>query len=150
MKSSRFSLQCCCILIFGTSLLYLSIIPLGSFDVNMHSISGVFNAFGVWFVATLLHLNRKLWNRLNSIASPSLIGCQFFTSFWYDASILCGFPYTFSNRNFVCLNSSLDGSWMQCLISSLASPLVYLISFVSFPLGSSTLLSATSLNKAIK
>ena len=110
VKFSRFVSRCCCLLIISTSLFHLSIIPLGSFDVNMHSISGVSNSFHLWFVTTLLHLNRKLWNRLKTISSPNLIDCQFFTSFRYDASILCACPYTFSNRYCACLNPSFDGS----------------------------------------
>ena len=40
--------------------------------------------------------------------------------------------------------------WMQCLIRSLASVTVYLMSLVSLPLGSSILLSTTALSNAIK
>ena len=73
----------------------------------------------------LLHFNRRVWNFWNALTSPNLICGHYLVSFLEDARILCGFPYTFSSRYFPYFKPSLDGNWMQWLMSS--SGTLYLV-----------------------
>ena len=63
---------------------------------------------------------------------------------------MCGFPYIFSRRYFTQAKPSLDEIQMQCLIRSLTYPTVYSVSLTNLILGSSILVSTTSLDNPIK
>ena len=114
--------------------------------------------YNVWIIrrfqlslpVTFWYQNKKLLNFLKPAASPKFSCCHSFISFLYDPSSRWESPYLFSNSILAIWYLSLGGWGIQFITSSLASLLVYVISLMSHPRGSSILFSTTSINITIK
>lgn len=100
--------------------------------------------------ATLLHFRKKPWNFLNPFWVSGLdlwpifyflsVGGQY--SVWVSVHLFWEVLYP--------SKPSLDEIQMQCLIRSLTYPTVYSVSLTNLILGSSILVSTTSLDNPIK
>ena len=113
-------------------------------DSNKHMMSGLSRRFQLSLSVTFWHQTKTLLNFLKPAASPNFSCCHSFISILYDPSSRWGSPYHFSNSILEIWYPSLGCCWIQLITSSFASPLVYLISLMRRPRGSSSLFSTTS------
>ena len=121
----------------------------GSFPC-MHMISVLFRIFHVCICVIFSHLSKKLWNFLYALASPSLICGHCLISLRCTVITPCGSPSNWCIICYAVSYPSFGGSCMQFLSIFFTSPVVYLISLVSFTHGSSIFILKASSRTAMK